>query len=135
VSTFHNDDGTPDGVLISYRFVYQAATSPGDIVYTLPGVSTGINHEVRLYFFNDGSAQYVGDVKFDIYINNVLKYSNLDLFVESGGNNNAFWKSFTNITASSGAITVRIVPKLTYNHGWGAYAYTATLSGIKITAQ
>ncbi len=73
VNAFQNDDGTPDGVLITHRMVVQVDTSPGDIVYTLPGVSTGVNHEVRLYFYNDGSCLYAGDIKFDIYINNVLK--------------------------------------------------------------
>jgi hypothetical protein len=134
VNAFQNDDGTPDGVLISHRMAL-GSTAPGDIVYTLPGISAGVNHEVRLYFYNDGTFLDAGDMKFDIYINNVLKYSNLDLVLESGGYYSAFWKSFTNIGASGGAITVRIVPKLTWNQTWQMNLYAATISGVKVTAQ
>lgn len=130
-----NDDGTPVGVVSTYRGFFGSYTSPGDIVYSLPGITPGVSHEVRLYFYNSGQCFYPGDIKFDVYIDNVLKYANLDLVLESGGMFNAFWKSFSNITASSGAITVRIVPKLTFNQTWVYNCYSATLSGIQITAQ
>jgi hypothetical protein len=135
VLQFLNDDGTPDGVVSTHRSFFANYTSPGDMVYTLPGISTGVNHEVRLYFYNGGHAYYPGDIKFDVYINGLLKHANLDLVLESGGSFNAFWKSFSNISASGGAITVRIVPKLTFSQTWGYNCYSATLSGIKVTAQ
>jgi hypothetical protein len=48
---------------------------------------------------------------------------------------NGFWVEFANITASGGAIAVRIMPKQSWNQTWGAYYYNATISGIKVTAQ
>jgi hypothetical protein len=63
------------------------APSVGDIVYTLPNLNNGLNHKVRLCFFNNGN------------------------------------------------ITVRVVPLPALNHESGLYLDSATLSGLKITAQ
>ena len=39
------------------------------------------------------------------------------------------------IVPQSGSIAVRVVPLPAFNHESGLYLYSATLSGIKITAQ
>jgi len=130
-----NNDGTPTAVYGSERNILTATQYPGDIIYTLPNITVGINHAVRLYFFDNGYSVEPGDVEFDVYINNVLKLANFDLITAAGGARNGFWLDFPNITASNGAITLRIVPKQTWNYTWSAYYYNATISGIKVTAQ
>ena len=137
VSSVLDNDGTPDAVYGSERCVLCQTTYPGDIIYTFPGISSGVNHTVRLYFFTNGYSTHAGDVRFDVYLNNVLKLSNFDLIGAAGGTHIGLWRSFDNITADQyGRIMVKIVPKGSYNQTWGgAWYYNANISGIKITAQ
>ena len=137
INSIVNGDGTPTGVYKTERNVLTSTFYPGDIVYTLPNVTAGVNHTVRLYFANNGYSIYPGDVVFDIYINNVLKASNFDLIGEAGGSNIGIWRDYANITPNgSGQIVVKIVPKGSFNETWGGtWYYNGTISGIKVTAQ
>ncbi|MEK7674750.1 MAG: S8 family serine peptidase [Verrucomicrobiota bacterium] len=135
VNSVINNDGTPTDVYGTERIVLTSTSYPGDIVFTVPNITSGVNHAVRLYFFANGYSHYAGDVVFDVYINNVLKLSDFDLNSQAGGIGVGLWREFTNITASGGSISVRIIPNQTWNRTWGAYYYNATISGIKVTAQ
>lgn len=137
VNNVVSDDGTPWAVYGNERCVLCSTTYPGDIIYTLSGISAGVNHRVRLYFLANGYSTHPGDVVFDVYINNVLKLANFDLIGAAGGVRIGVWREFTNITADAqGRIGVKIVPKGSYNQTWGGtWYYNATLSGIKVTAQ
>lgn len=130
-----NNDGTPAAVYGSERSILGYTSYPGDIIYTLPNLNSALNHKVRLYFFNNGLFEFAGEVKFAVYINGVCKISSLDLWAESGGMRYGFWKEFTNIVPVNGNITIRVVPLPAFNHELGLYLYSATLSGIKVTAQ
>lgn len=131
-----NNDGTPTAVYTSEQSLWASPNYQGDIVYTLPNITSGINHNVRLYFFNNGFYPSPGDVVFDIYINDVLNLASFDLIAETYpyGSGVGLWREFSNITAQNGAITVRIVPLAVLDeHGF--YYYAATVSGIKVSAQ
>jgi hypothetical protein len=132
-----SDDGIPWAVYGNERCVLCSTTYPGDIIYTLPGISAGVNHQVRVYFLANGYSTHAGDVVFDVYINNVLKLANFDLIGAAGGVRIGVWREFNNITADAyGRIVVKIVPKGSYNQTWGGtWYYNATLSGLKVIAQ
>lgn len=119
---------------MSSRTILASTYIQGDILYTLPNITAGVNHTVRLYFYDNGYSTVPGDVVFDIYINDVLRISNFDLIAEAGGAHNGFWRDIPNILASNGSIIVDIVPKLTWNQTWNDWLYNATISGIKVTA-
>lgn len=131
------EDGTPQAVYGNERCVLCSTTYPGEIIYSLPGISAGVNHQVRLYFLANGYSINPGDVVFDVYINNILKLSNFDLIRAAGGVNIGIWREFSNITADAqGRIVIKVVPKGSYNRTWGgAWYYNATLSGIRVVAQ
>jgi hypothetical protein len=135
VDSIINNDGTPAAIYGSERSILGYTSYPGDIVYTLPNLNSALNHKVRLCFFNNGLFEFAGEVKFAVYINGVCKITSLDLWTESGGMRYGFWKEFSNIVPQSGSITVRVVPLPAFNHESGLYLYSATLSGIKLTAQ
>lgn len=137
INSIVNNDGTPTAVYMTERNIFMYSVYPGDIVYTLPNITAGVNHTVRLYFANNGHSIYPGDIIFDIYINQVLKATNFDLIGEAGGSNIGIWRDYPNITPNgSGQIVVKIVPKASYNQTWPGFAYyNATLGGIKVTAQ
>jgi len=83
-----------------------------------------------LYFFNNGFFLSSGAVVFDVVINGVTKLDNFDLIgAVAGSPDYGLWREFSNITEQNGAITVRIVPEHGLNY------YSATISGIKVTAQ
>jgi subtilisin family serine protease len=94
LSNVLDNDGTPDAVYGSERCVLCQTTYPGDITYTFPGISSGVNHTVRLYFFTNGYSTYAGDVRFTVYLNNVSKLSNFDLIGAAGGTHVGLWMSF-----------------------------------------
>jgi hypothetical protein len=67
VSRVNNDDGTPWAVYGSERLLLNYAAYPGDILYTVPNITPGVNHTVRLYFFTNGhNGTHSGDVLFDV---------------------------------------------------------------------
>jgi hypothetical protein len=115
-----NNDGTPAAVYASERSILGYTSYPGDIVYTLPNLNSGLNHKVRLYFFNNGLFEYSGEVKVAACINGVCKLGSLDLWAEASGMRYGFWKEFSNITAQNGSITIRVVPLPAFNHESGA---------------
>jgi len=137
INSIVNNDGTPTAVYMTERNIFMYGFYPGDIVYTLPNTTIGVNHTVRLYFANNGHSIYPGDIVFDIYINDVLKSANFDLIAQAGGSYIGIWRDYANVTPNgSGQIVVRIVPKASYNQTWpGYWYYNATLGGIKVTAQ
>jgi hypothetical protein len=136
IDSIINSDGTPIAVYKTERNIYLSQNYPGDIVYTLPNITAGLNHTVRLYFANDGFSIHPGDVIFDIYINDVLRATNFDLIGQAGGSHIGIWRDYPNITPNgSGRIIVKIVAKMSYNQTWPGYFYNAALGGIKATAQ
>lgn len=135
MSSILNDDGTPTAVYTSEQSLFDYTSYPGDIVYTLPNITSGVYHTVRLYFFYNGFFPTQGEVLFDVYINDTPKLLAFDLIGEAGGPGTGLWREFPDITAQNGAITVRIVPEPAWNWEWGTYYYNATISGIKVAAQ
>jgi len=137
VNGFQQDDGTPTAVYTSEKDQVANLSPPPDLVYTLPNITGGINHTVRLYFFNNGYYWVnPGEVLFDVVINGVTKLSAFDLIgAVTGMPYVGLWREFPNITAQNGAITVKIVAEPAYNSAQGVYYYNSTISGIKVTAQ
>ena len=131
-----NNDGTPTAVYETERALLNYTSFPGDIRYTVPNITSGISHTVRLYFFGNGySGTHAGDVLFDVYLNDILKLSNFDLIGAAGDDRIGLWVDLPNIAASNGAIAVKVVPKIAYNQSYSQWLYNATISGIKVTAQ
>ena len=72
-----NNDGRPQ-TFMAPGASFHVTSYPGDIVFTVPNITSGVNHAVG-YIFANGYSHYAGDVVFDVYINNVLKLSDFDL--------------------------------------------------------
>jgi len=128
-----DNDGTPDAVYLSERCIL-CSTTYTTVSSVLPNLTPGVNHTVRLYFYNNGYSQYPGDVLFSVWINGVLKLSSLDLVAAAGGPNIGFWRQFANIQPNNGQILIELRPTRAWNRTWNAYYYGATVSGVKVTA-
>ena len=85
--------------------VYQTARV-GNFTYTIPGLTAGSSHTVRLHFAETffGTA---GSRTFNVIINGTQVLTNFDIFAVAGAKNKAIIKQFTATANSSGQIVVQ----------------------------
>ncbi len=100
--------------------VYQSERY-GNMTYTLPGMTVGVSHRVRLHFAeNYWSA--AGQRRFNVSLNGASVISNFDVLAAAGAKNRAVIRDFDVLPNVSGQIIIQLV----------SVVDNATLSGVEI---
>jgi Malectin domain len=88
--------------------VYQTARI-GSFTYTIPGLTAGSNHTVRLHFAETYWSS-AGSRIFSVTINGTQVLSNFDIVAATGAKNKAIVKQFSATANSTGQIVIKFTP-------------------------
>ena len=100
--------------------VYQSERY-GNMTYTLPGLTIGVSHRVRLHFAENFWTA-AGQRRFNIFINGVSVLGNFDVFAAAGARNRAVIREFNSLPNASGQIVIQFI----------SVVDNATLAGVEI---
>jgi hypothetical protein len=78
----------------------------GNFTYTIPGLTAGSSHTVRLHFAETFFST-AGSRTFNVIINGTQVLTNFDIFAAAGAKNKAIIEQFTATANSSGQIVVQ----------------------------